>query len=364
MQLIDRGDAILDDPTLITDFLPELAAQKVLTGYTNNVDGTKEWHFEPQTSTITPRMLLNHTYGGGHTYFNTLLFEYFSEKGIWTKVNEATDTYATLLALPLLWQPGPRTNYGQGLDWIAVLVERIMHQDLASYLQDHIFTPLSLHSMGYEPGFGGDVLSRPGNKGRFWPRKLRTETGVLDIDPLEPERIEHHDAFPKGAYHTGRLGTGLVASAADYARLLTIFLPENNGVDSVTGYRLICPEAVHEITSPQLAPHLRNYSRNVPASGASPIILPGILGAAHRDPEGSFGLVCGVQGVDRELESGARGRSKGSVYWYGAANTEYWVDMEKGIAVFVNGNYYPWNEEAWGTFVAGVERMIYQGLSG
>jgi hypothetical protein len=80
------------------------------------------------------------------------------------------------------------------------------------------------------------------------------------------------------------------------------------------------------------------------------------------DPEGSFGLGCGVQGAERVLADGSRGRGKGSVYWYGAANTEYWVDVERGVVVYVNGNYYPWNEEAWTKFVAGVEKRVYEGL--
>jgi methyl acetate hydrolase len=52
------------------------------------------------------------------------------------------------------------------------------------------------------------------------------------------------------------------------------------------------------------------------------------------------------------------------VYWYGAANTEFWVDGESGIVVFVNGNFYPWNDEAWMEFVAGVEGRVYEGLEG
>lgn len=367
LQLVEQGITSLDDPSVIPTHLPELAAQKVLTGYTTDSSGKRIWQLEDRRGDITPRMLMNHTYGGGHTYMNKELHDYFLDQKIdWDSINEAADTYGTLLASPLLWHPGTKTNYGQGLDWIAVLIERLTKQSLADYLQKNIFDPLNLTSMGFEPGFGGTSLSHPSNASKFWPRILRTETGSITLDPPNPETTKHPEAFPGGTYHTGRLGTGLMASASDYTHLLTTLLPSNAGVSPLTHHRIVSPQSVKIITSPQLPASIRNDSRNIPASGASPIILPAFLQSTHMDPQGSWGLGCGVQGADRVikdvLEEGAKGRSKGSVYWYGAANTEYWVDGEAGIVAFVNGNYYPWNEEAWTEFVAQVERQIYAGL--
>jgi hypothetical protein len=47
---------------------------------------------------------------------------------------------------------------------------------------------------------------------------------------------------------------------------------------------------------------------------------------------------------------------------YGAANTDFWVDGEKGIVVVMTGNLFPWNDEEWVKFVAGIEARIYEGL--
>lgn len=362
MQLVERGLASLDDPKVITAHLPELAAQKVLTGYSTDNDGKKLWHFEDRVGDITPRMLLNHTYGGGHTYFNKLLLEYFQDKGIWETTNEATDTYATVLNSPLLWHPGTQTNYGQGLDWISVLIERLTKQACADYLQANIFDPLGLESTGFEPAFGGDILSRPESHGRFWPRILKTPDGSMTLDPPNgSDKIVREDPYPSGSHHTGALGTGLVSSASDYTRIVSIMLPQNSGVDPVSSHRVLSPASVREISTACLPSHLQ-HQRQVPESGGTPIIVPVALDAAHLDPKGSFGIACGVQGADRVLQDGKRGRSKGSVYWYGAANTDMWVDGEKGIVVFANGNYYPWNDEAWVKFVAGVEGLVYEGL--
>jgi CubicO group peptidase (beta-lactamase class C family) len=365
LKLVERGITSLDDPDIIPTHLPELAAKRVLTGYTTDANGKKIWNLEDRDGDITPRMLLNHMYGGGHTYMDQLLFEYFQDQSDidWTTTNEAADTYGTLLASPLLYQPGTKTSYGQGLDWIAILIERLTKQRLSDYLQSHIFDPLGLRTMGFEPGFGGTSLLDPSNAGKFWPRVLRTGDEYLTLDPKIPETITHPDAYPKGSYHTGRLGTGLISSAEDYTHLLTIFLPANAGTDPITGHRLLSPSSIHEISNPQLPAHIQHDSRNIPASSASPIILPAYLQSALQDPEGSYGLGCGVQGADRVLKGDGRGRRKGSVYWYGAANTEYWIDVEMGIVVFVNGNYYPWNEGVWTEFVAGVEGIVYGGLT-
>jgi CubicO group peptidase (beta-lactamase class C family) len=364
-QLVERGLATLDDPTTITTYLPELAAQKVLTGYsTDSSTGKKLWRLEERTGDITARMLLNHTYGGGHTYFNTLLLDYIRDQGedVWNKTNEATNPYGILLASPLLWQPGTHTNYGQGLDWIAVLIERISGKALHAFLQENIFSPLDLQEIGMEPVYGGVVTALPHNAGKFWPRKMRSEIGFATLDAASPDVVRRDDAFPQGAYHTGCLGTGLVASAADYTHLLSVLLPQNAGVDPVTGYRVLSAESVREITSPQLPAHLRNDSRSLPVSDALPILLPVDLSSPYLDPEGSYGLGCGVQGADRVLQRGSKGRREGSVYWYGATNCEMWVDGASGIVVAAWGNYYPWNEKAWTDFVAEVEGIVYKAL--
>jgi CubicO group peptidase (beta-lactamase class C family) len=365
MQLVENGLVTLDDPATINTWLPELAAKRVLTGYEIDAEtGKKLWQFEDRRGDITARMLMNHTYGGGHTYFNKLLLEYIQDlgEGVWETTNEATSPYGILLASPLLWQPGTHTNYGQGLDWIAVLIERVTKQSIHSYLQKNIFDPLGLKEIGFEPAYGGDVISSPHNTGKFWPRKLRNGEEFIIIDPPEPDIVRRLDAFPEGGYHTGCLGTGLVASAGDYTHLLTILLPQNAGVDPISGRRILSAGSVMEICRPQLPEALRNDSRCLQDSGVSPIIVPVDLSVPFLDPQGSFGLGCGVQGADRVFDNEKGGRSNGSVYWYGATNVEFWVDKEKEIVVAVWGNYYPFCEKTWMDFVAGAEGILYEGL--
>ncbi|OAG11501.1 beta-lactamase family protein [Paraphaeosphaeria sporulosa] len=356
MQLVDRGLISLDDASLISDHLPELASKKVLTRVSD--DDKKTPILVPMETQITPRMLMNHTNGTGHTYFNQMMREYLAEG--WETRNEVADPHQTVLDAPLLWQPGTHTNYAQGFDWLAVLVERITRTDLATYLQEHIFAPLGITDIAFEESYGGDATTKDGSKGRFWPRSLKQPDGTfIPIDLPTIVKVPRAEAYPAGKYHAYPLGTGLVASAASYARLLTIFL--NAGRDPLTGHVVLSPASTAEITKPQLPPHLRNDSRVVP-SALDMLCKPAVLDAQYMDPEGSFGLGCGVQGAERTLADGRRGRGKGSVYWYSAANMDFWVDKERGVVVVVNGNFFPWNDVAWIELVAGIEGVLYEGL--
>lgn len=175
LQLVDRGLISLDDAEVIEILLPELAAKKILTGFTEKDDGTKAFHFEDRTAPITPRMLMNHSYGGGNSYFNTLLYMYLASPSTsspllsktWEERNEAKDFYQTLLDSPLLWQPGMKANYGQGFDWLAVLIERLTERSLKDVLEEGIFQALGVEGTGFEGQYEGSVASEGA---KFWPR--------------------------------------------------------------------------------------------------------------------------------------------------------------------------------------------------
>ena len=100
---------------------------------------------------------MNHTYGGGHTYFNKLILSYArsqrSDGLSWETANEIRNPYAALLASPLAYQPNTRTHYGQGFDWLAILLERVTQTALPDLLSKHIFTPLGITDLLFEPTY-------------------------------------------------------------------------------------------------------------------------------------------------------------------------------------------------------------------
>jgi methyl acetate hydrolase len=99
MQLVERKIISLDDTTVIPELLPELAAKKVLLGFEDDADGKRTPKFEDRTTVFTPRMLMNHTNGTGHEYFNPLLKELLVDN--FEKRNEVADPYNTILDSPL-----------------------------------------------------------------------------------------------------------------------------------------------------------------------------------------------------------------------------------------------------------------------
>ena len=50
------------------------------------------------------------------------------------------------------------------------------------------------------------------------------------------------------------------------------------------------------------------------------------------------------------------------MYWYGAANTCFWIDGAKGIVAIATCNYFPFMDGGWVRFVEGLEGLVYEGL--
>ncbi|CAI6282927.1 unnamed protein product [Periconia digitata] len=370
LQLVDRGLVQLDDPRVIADKLPELARKKVHVGTKENEDGTKEWMFEDRKTDITPRMLMSHSWGGGHSLFHSALADWMGrpERGVsHMECNETNDWYSTILDVPLLYQPGTKALYSHGPNWISVLHERITGRRLDEYMQEEMFGKMELKKIGFEGQYMGEVAARKeGEKeGPYWPNTFLRDGKFVPFSGTNEtwmEKIERPDAFPVGKHHWIPTDSGIVAAVADVARLLSILALPNAGLDPVTGNRILSAEAVKQITSPQLPEGIKNTGRHIISETVPDALYPVDLEAEHNDPGGCFGLCGNVQKKDRILKSGKKGRSKGTFSWYGAANTEYWVDSEKGIIAVLNGNCRPWNLDVWLGLRDGVEERIYAAL--
>lgn len=359
LQLVDQGLAALDDASLVEKHLPELWSKRVLIGSHTAADGTLEYEFEERKADITPRMLLNHTNGTGMSLFNAELRDYLGDAAT---TNEGNDYFATLLRSPLLWQPGTKTNYGQGLDWMSVLLERLTNKSLEELLRESIFAPLGIKIGGFKGEWGGSVVA--GDEGvDFWPGNVRLEDGTfVGMPGFAEKKVEREDAWPRGKTHVQSVAGGLVMSAADLARVYGILLPQNAGIDPVTGTRILSAASVAEIATVNHAESIRHDSRNIPSS--HPMMLPYEVQAEHVDPRGCYSLGCGIQGEEKVLRDGRRGRSKGTVYWVGAANIAFWIDGEKGVVVIAVGNFFPFGDAKGVEFVEGLEGLIYEGLEG
>lgn len=213
MQLVDSNTVSLDSASAVQNDLPELCAKKVL------VEGKDkdQWKLEALRSKITPRMLLNHTNGTGHSLFNKELAD-FQE----LQYNELTNWYGTIRESPLLWQPGTRANYGQGFDWMGVLLQRLTGRPLSYLLHTGIYEKMDLKRSGHR-----EKRKDPDYR---LPEVKTTPDGFVAWDFASSQE----SLIPDSHWETG--ATGVVSCVADLARILVLLLPQNSGQASACAW--------------------------------------------------------------------------------------------------------------------------------
>ncbi|KAL2841674.1 beta-lactamase/transpeptidase-like protein [Aspergillus pseudoustus] len=336
MQLVEQGTLSLDDGAQIETLCPELKDLKVL-----KADGEG---FEEKKIAITLRMLLTHTAGFGYTFFNERLRDLARPAGGDEFSGRIEDVH-----MPLLFQPGEGWEYGVGIDWAGIALERATGLTLNDYLQKHILQPLGITDMSMIPN--KDMRSRLAYMNfRDSEGKLRGRDHLLRlplvVDPDNEDEV-------KRVFNSG--GAGMFATPGDYCKVLAVLL--NDGTCPRTGAKLLQKQTVDEMFTNQI-PHMPNYSRHpIPASKpdlTNPI--PELYPVAGDPPQG-WGLTFMLS------NGGPTGRSLGTAHWAGLANLWWWADREKGVAGIVCTQILPFVDlpvlGLWG----GVEGLIYQGLS-
>ena len=133
LQLVEQGKVDLAEP--VAKHLPQLANIDVLEGF----DPAGKPSFRPAKTQLTLRHLLTHTSGLCYETWDAEMFRYTSAK----LPNAAAKPG------PLMFQPGTRWQYGQGVDWAGRLVETISGATLEDYFQQEIFRPLAMQDTSY-----------------------------------------------------------------------------------------------------------------------------------------------------------------------------------------------------------------------
>ncbi len=185
---------------------------------------------------------------------------------------------------PLRAEPGSRWIYGDSLDVLGHLVERVAGQGLDQFLQQRLLDPLGMSDTHYWP---------PESK------EHRRATLVVDgnDDPerssREPAEASRQRSFVSGA-------SGLHTTAADYWRFCQMLLDGGE----FRGRRLLAPGSVTLMA----ANHLEEGTSYRPGLG--------------------FGL-----GVAVVLDRARAGLpySEGSFFWGGSQGTVFWVDPAEDL---------------------------------
>uniref|UniRef100_A0A8H7NQZ8 Beta-lactamase-related domain-containing protein n=1 Tax=Bionectria ochroleuca TaxID=29856 RepID=A0A8H7NQZ8_BIOOC len=322
MQLVEQGKLTLDDGDEIEGLCPELRDIKVL-----NSDGSTS----EKNKKITLRMLLTHTAGFGYSFLNKKLEKY--------NYNEFSGL-AQDFHQPLVNQPGERFEYGIGIDWAGIAVERVTQSRLGDYMQKHIFTPAGIKNLSLFPS--KDMIDRLAGiwqrdaNGRLSPRRYPLDRA------LAPD--QGSDAFHSGG--AGVWGT---------TQLLRVLL--NNGTSPQTGEAILRPETVDMMFENQL-PNDPNFAR---------VELPAVNTELVHPAKELYPLCPASEpqgwGLGFMISGGLTGRSRQTVHWSGLSNCFWWCDREKGVAGIVASQVLPFADLKAVHLWADVETATYNDLA-
>jgi CubicO group peptidase (beta-lactamase class C family) len=294
MMLYEEGHFLLDDP--VSKYIPEFKNPKVIvkpaSGPTYSIPAAKE---------ITIRNLLTHT--AGLTYhWNPELGAMYKDAnvahGLLPYDGTIGDSVKHLAALPLLFNPGERFEYGLNVDVLGYLVEVVSGKTLDEFLRTRIFEPLGMKDTYFF--VPQNKLNRLAAAYTWYPEK------GLQRFPDKPI-VEGNFAYSADYPYSGGKkryagGAGLSSTALDYARFCQMML--DNG--KAGGTRLVSRKTVELMSHDQLGSTSSNQG---------------------------FGLGFGVDGIKAPLSELG---SPGQYNWGGFFYTTFVIDpKEQMITVFM-----------------------------
>jgi len=318
MQLVEQGKLSLDSP--IASVLPDLASPQVMEGF----DAKGAPKLRPAKNPITLRHLMTHTAGFCYDMWNGDMLQYLEKTGtpgITTCKNDALKT-------PVMSDPGTRWEYGTNIDFVGKAVEAASGKKLDAYLRDHMFTPLGMADTGFK-------LTDSQRK-RLVGMHARGPDGTLAPMPFELEQDPE--------FHMG--GGGLYGTAGDYIKFTQMILNKGRG----NGNQVLKPETVAVMGQNHIG--VLNVTKMTTA-----------IGWATNDVELFPGMdkKWGLSFLINTAKT-PEGRSPGSLFWAGLANTYFWIDPARDVTGVILMQLLPFADGKALEAFAGFERGVYAGL--
>ena len=313
-QLIDKGILSLD--TNLKDFFPEISDKKVIRGFDDNGDQI----LSDVSNDINIGHLLTHTSGFAYEIWNESIAK-LVEKGDLQSAFANNDEF---LKAPLVFEPGSDWEYGIGIDWLGVLIEKINDCSLQEYMHTHIFEPLGMSNTSYD-------LDK--NKhSRVAKVYGRNNDEYLEMPFEVPE---------KSSFYSG--GGNLISNLEDYSKFLRIFLNSGKGskkqIISESSIASMLSSLNEELVMKKMLTQVPMLSNDVdffPTSAKS--WSPGFM-VNHED-----------------IKSG---RPKNSSGWAGLFNSFFWIDPKNEIAALILMQMLPFSEDGCFTTLQEFEASIY-----
>ena len=211
-------------------YIPEFEDIKVLE---NSV-------LRPARRGITIRELLTHTSGIAYDFTASPELKTYYEKAL-VGADSLEDAAIIIAKLPLAGDPGSLYLYGLSTDVLGRIIEVVSGQLFEEYLQENIFTPLSMNNTSFTPG--KNVIEMP--------IVNRTENGLqIDKNHYAYERDVLNPSFQSG-------GGGLWSTIGDYSNFCMAM--EQHG--ALGGNRILSPETVAFMTQNHLNPAITYKSK-------------------------------------------------------------------------------------------------------
>jgi methyl acetate hydrolase len=313
LQLVDADKVKLDEP--VAKYLPALANLDVL----DNFDASGKPRLRPAKTRLTLRHLLTHTSGLCYDTWDESMFRYTSHQppGAYAKTG------------PLMFEPGARWQYGQGVDWAGRLVEAVTGLTLEDYFQQKICRPLGMVDTSF--------LLPAAKFDRLVGMYRRGANGVLE--PVERKLPDPPKSFNGGG--------GLYSTAADYVRFMQMIVNHGMGPDR---QRVLAAATVRAMGRNQIGSATAGKMRSFkPQVSRDVDIQPG-----HAEQWGLGFLI--------NPTPYAEGRAAGSLAWAGLFNTYYWIDPRRDRCGVILMQYLPFVDPEAVGLLDEFERAAYRHL--
>jgi CubicO group peptidase (beta-lactamase class C family) len=290
MILWEEGKFGLDDP--ISKYIPEFTNPQVLKTF-NPADSS--YTTVPAAREITIRQLLNHTSGLGYGVIgdDDRLRKIYQKAGIVDAFCAENVTIGEnikkLAKLPLLFNPGEKFSYCEGLDVLGYLIEIESGMPFDLFLKTRLFEPLGMNDTWFY---------LPENKASRLVSVQKPDNGKWVRYPV----TFYDPDYPiKGAKKFFPGGAGLSSTAKDYATFLQMYL--NGG--ELNGKRILSRTTIQFMMS--------NQNRTIWDENA----------------DYYYALAFGVI-TEKGAARGGDG-SKGTFHWGGYFSTSYFADPNENV---------------------------------
>ena len=314
-QLIEKGVISLDSP--LKNFFPEVSEKKIIDGF----DDEGNPIMSDPSNDITVGNLLTHTSGLAYEMWNENIST-LVQKGDLASMFSVTDDF---LKAPLVFNPGTSWEYGIGIDWLGVLIEKLADCSLQEYMTLNVFEPLGMNSTSY------------------------------DLDKTEQERMvnvytrtgDGYEAMPfsvpeKSAIYSG--GGGLISNLKDYSQFLKVFL--NSG--QVNETKILSESSVNIM--------MKSLNEEIAMTK-----LPSQNSVLTKDMEffpqvhksWSPGFMINHSDADT-------GRPKDAAGWAGIFNSYFWIDKKNEIAGLILMQMLPFIDDGCFKTLQNFEKAVYK----